>query len=152
MRLTSFTDYSLRVLLHLAGHGGELVTIQEISDLHGISKNHLMKVVSALSQAGFVSTVRGRKGGFHLARPAAAIHVGEVVRMTEADFHMAECFDPAGMSCIMGAHCGLKRVLGRATDAYLGELDRHTLASLLPQVAAAQPLSWRAITVLLQNE
>lgn len=141
MRLTSFTDYTLRVLLHLAGNDGTQFTIQEMADLHHISKNHLMKVVCALGQAGFVETVRGRKGGFRLGRPATAIRIGEVVRMAEADFHMAECFGGGGGNCAMGPACGLKHVLARATDAYLDELDRHTLASLLSVSAqVAQPM------------
>lgn len=143
MRLTSFTDYTLRVLLHLAGNDDTQFTIQEMADLHRISKNHLMKVVCALGQAGFVETVRGRKGGFRLGRPAASIRVGEVVRMAEADFNMAECFGGGGGNCTMGPGCGLKHVLARATDAYLAELDRHTLASLLAassQVGHAAPL------------
>lgn len=141
MRLTSFTDYTLRVLLHLAGNDGTQFTIQEMADLHRISKNHLMKVVCALGQAGFVETVRGRNGGFRLGRPAAAIRIGEVVRMAEADFNMAECFGGGGGNCAMGPDCGLKHVLARATAAYLEELDRHTLASLLSASRqSAQPV------------
>lgn len=150
MRLTSFTDYTLRVLLHLAGNDGTQFTIQEMADLHRISKNHLMKVVCALGQAGFVETVRGRKGGFRLGRPAAGIRIGEVVRMAEADFNMAECFGSGGGNCAMGPDCGLKHVLARATAAYLEELDRHTLASLLAASRQfAQPMPSERIIRLL---
>ncbi|WP_137173786.1 Rrf2 family transcriptional regulator [Massilia sp. HP4] len=150
MRLTSFTDYTLRVLLHLAANDGTQFTIQEMADLHRISKNHLMKVVCALGQAGFVETVRGRKGGFRLGRPAAGIRIGEVVRVAEADFHMAECFGSGGSNCAMGPACGLKHVLARATDAYLDELDRHTLASLLTASAQfAPPIAPQRIIHLL---
>ena len=135
MRLTSFTDYTLRTLLHLGSHRDRLVTIQEIADLHSISKNHLMKVVNELARNGVVETIRGRNGGFRLAHEPEDINIGAVVRMSESDFYMAECFDPAGTPCGLVQACRLKGVLGSATKAYLDELDRHTLASLLPEPA-----------------
>jgi Rrf2 family nitric oxide-sensitive transcriptional repressor len=125
MRLTSFTDYTLRTLLHLGSNPGRLVTIQEIADLHSISKNHLMKVVHEL----------GRNGGFRLAHKPEDINIGAVVRQSETDFYMAECFDPGGNPCGLVKDCSLKGVLGNATSAYLAVLDRHTLASLLPEPA-----------------
>lgn len=135
MRLTSFTDYTLRTLLHLGSNQERLVTIQEIADLHDISKNHLMKVVHELGRNGVIETVRGRNGGFRLAHAPEDINVGAVVRMAETDFHMADCFDPAGAPCGLTRACRLKGVLKDATSAYLAELDRHTLADLLPEPA-----------------
>jgi Rrf2 family protein len=93
MRLTSFTDYSLRTLLYLAANRDRLVTIQDIADLHVISKNHLMKVVYQLGLAGLVETVRGRNGGLRLGKEPKDINIGALVRATETDFFMAECFD-----------------------------------------------------------
>jgi Rrf2 family transcriptional regulator, nitric oxide-sensitive transcriptional repressor len=134
MRLTSFTDYTLRTLLHLGSNRDRLVTIQEIADLHGISKNHLMKVVNELGRNGIVETIRGRNGGFRLAHEPEDINVGAVVRQAESDFYMAECFNPAaGTPCGLVKACRLKGVLKDATAAYLAELDRHTLADLLPE-------------------
>lgn len=135
MRLTSFTDYSLRTLLHLGMHRGRLVTIQEIADTHQISKNHLMKVVHQLGVAGFVETVRGRNGGFRLKIEPEEINLGAVIRATETDFHMAECFAPGGNNCPLSADCRLKHALATATFAYLASLDTQTLAMLLPQQA-----------------
>lgn len=135
MRLTSFTDYTLRTLLHLGTNRDRLVTIQEIADLHSISKNHLMKVVNELARNGVVETIRGRNGGFRLAHEPENISIGAIVRMSESDFYMAECFDPEGSPCGLVMTCRLKDVLGNATNAYLAELDRHTLASLLPEPA-----------------
>lgn len=133
MRLTSFTDYTLRTLLHLGSNRDRLVTIQEIADLHGISKNHLMKVVNELGRNGIVETIRGRNGGFRLAHEPKDINVGAVVRLAESDFYMAECFNPSGAPCGLVKACRLKGVLKDATSAYLAELDRHTLADLLPE-------------------
>jgi Rrf2 family nitric oxide-sensitive transcriptional repressor len=134
MRLTSFTDYALRSLIFLGLNRDRLVTIQDIADLHGISKNHLMKVVHQLGLSGMIETVRGRNGGLRLGRAPADINIGDVVRRTETDFHMAECFDPGNVGCAYSASCTLKGVLGAATAAYLKVLDGVTLADILVNV------------------
>jgi Rrf2 family nitric oxide-sensitive transcriptional repressor len=132
MRLTDYTDYALRVLMYVGAQSGRLVTIQEIADNHGISKNHLTKVVHRLGQARLVETVRGRAGGLRLACDPAAVSIGSVVRLTEPDFTMVECFDEKKNSCRLAPVCVLKNTLWRATGAYLQELDRTPLAAVLP--------------------
>jgi Rrf2 family nitric oxide-sensitive transcriptional repressor len=141
MRLTDYTDYALRVLMYVGALPGRLVTVQEIADNHGISKNHLTKVVHRLGQAGLVETVRGRTGGVRLARDPATITLGEVVRLTEPDFTMVECFDETRNTCSLSPTCVLKSALGRATGAYLHELDGIALASVLPRA----PEPWRPL-------
>jgi Rrf2 family transcriptional regulator, nitric oxide-sensitive transcriptional repressor len=131
MRLTAFTDYTLRTLIYLGMHREQLATIQDIAELHGISKNHLMKVVHQLGLSGLVETVRGRNGGLRLRQEPAQINIGEVVRHSETDFYMAECFDPASSSCHLAPGCALKGVLATATAAYLKVLDGVTLADLI---------------------
>jgi Rrf2 family nitric oxide-sensitive transcriptional repressor len=130
MRLTFYTDYSLRLLMYSALKGNDLVTIKEVSDVYGISKNHLMKVAFKLGRAGFLETVRGRNGGVRLARKSEQIGLGEVVRVTEEDFTMVECFDPATNSCAITRPCRLRGVLSKALNAYLAVLDEYTLADL----------------------
>ncbi len=137
MRLTDYTDYALRVLMYVASQTGRLVTIQEIADNHGISKNHLTKIVHRLGLAGLVTTVRGRTGGIRLARDPDSITIGSVVRLTEPDFIMVECFDETRNTCSLSPICVLKNTLGRATGAYLQELDRVTLANVLFKPPAA---------------
>lgn len=137
MRLTDYTDYALRVLMYIGARPGRLVTIQEIADNHGISKNHLTKVVHRLGVAGLVTTMRGRTGGICLARAPSSITLGAVVRMTEPDFTMVECFDETRNTCTLSPTCVLKHALGRATSAYLQELDRMTLADVLPLAPGA---------------
>jgi len=132
MRLTSFTDYSLRTLLYLAANRDRLVTIQDIADLHVISKNHLMKVVYQLGLSGLVETVRGRNGGLRLAREPKEINIGALVRSTETDFFMAECFDRASDTCPLTPNCKLKHTLNDATKAFLAVLDQQTLEDMLP--------------------
>jgi Rrf2 family nitric oxide-sensitive transcriptional repressor len=132
MRLTSYTDYTLRTLLHLGMHRDRLATIQEIADLHAISKNHLMKVVYQLGLSGVVETVRGRNGGLRLKLEPEQINLGAIVRATESDFYMADCFNPEGVPCGLIGDCRLKNVLWDATNAYLAVLDQQTLATLLP--------------------
>lgn len=131
MRLTSYTDYTLRTLMHLGINRDRLVTIQNIADVHGISKNHLMKVVHQLGLSGMVETVRGRNGGLMLRQEPAEINIGKVVRNTETDFFMAECFDRQTNSCVYAPSCILKGVLGSATAAYLAVLDGVTLEDLI---------------------
>lgn len=135
MRLTDFSDYTLRTLMYLGHNRDRLVTIQDIADLHGISKNHLMKVVHQLGLSGMVETVRGRNGGIKLNKEPEDINIGEVVRNTETDFYMAECFDRENNSCVYAASCVLKSVLNSATAAYLSVLDGVTLEDLLRKEA-----------------
>jgi Rrf2 family nitric oxide-sensitive transcriptional repressor len=131
MRLTTYTDYALRTLMYLATHRDRLVTIQDIADLHGIAKNHLTKVVHQLGMLGFAQTVRGRNGGLRLGKEPAQINIGAVVRETETDFFMAECFDRGRNVCVLTPSCALKGVLGSATAAYMAVLDGVTLDQLV---------------------
>jgi|SRR6185312_7189221 Rrf2 family nitric oxide-sensitive transcriptional repressor len=130
MRLTVYSDYSLRLLMYAALRPGELVTIQQVADTYGISRNHLMKVAFELGRHGFLETVRGRGGGVRLARPAEQIGLGDVVRRTEEDFDMVECFAADTDRCAVSGACRLKGALSRALGAYLAVLDEYTLADL----------------------
>lgn len=129
MQFTRFTDYALRVLMYAHAADGRLVTIEEMAASYCISRAHLMKVVNALTRAGYLAAVRGRAGGVTLARPAEDIHLGDVVRTTEPDFALVECFS-TGSECVIGGCCRLPPVLRRALGAFLAELDRHTVASI----------------------
>jgi Rrf2 family transcriptional regulator, nitric oxide-sensitive transcriptional repressor len=131
MRLTTYTDYALRTLMYLAANRDRLVTIQDIADAHHIAKNHLTKVVHHLGILGLVGSLRGRNGGLRLGREPAQINIGAVVRSTEPDFFMAECFNPEKSRCIMKAACILKDALHTATNAYLAVLDGVTLEDLM---------------------
>jgi Rrf2 family nitric oxide-sensitive transcriptional repressor len=137
MRLTTFSDYSFRVLIYLGAAPEGLATIESISAAYGISSNHLMKVVHRLAQLGYIETVRGKGGGMRLARPPEAINVGEVLRATEDGFDLVECMDD-GDNCRITRACVLRHVLGEARDAFLKVLDGYTLADLL---APARPLA-----------
>ena len=131
MRLTAYTDYSLRTLIFLAMNREQLVTIQDIADAHGIARNHLTKVVHRLGTLGYIDTVRGRNGGLRLGHEPADINIGEVVRHTETDFFMASCFDAASDGCMYSPACSLKGVLSRATAAFLDVLDSVTLEQMM---------------------
>ncbi len=130
MRLTSYSDYSLRVLTYLALNGENTVTIKEIAESYNVSKNHLMKVVNNLVQTGYVTSIRGRSGGLRLARPASEIVLGEVIRETEDDFKIVECFDPDTSTCTISKHCKLKHVVHEALFAFMNVFDRYTLEDL----------------------
>ena len=131
MRLTTYTDYALRTLMYLATHPDQLVTIKDIADVHGIAKNHLTKVVHQLGLLGVVETVRGRNGGLRLGKEPNQINIGTVVRYTEPDFFMAECFDRNKNQCVLTPSCALKGVLYSATAAYMEVLDAATLENLV---------------------
>jgi Rrf2 family nitric oxide-sensitive transcriptional repressor len=128
MRLTAFTDYGLRALMRLAGEPQRRFTTEEIARELDISRNHLTKIVRALADAGFIATQRGAGGGFRLARPAAAISIGEVVRRLEARHAIVECFRSDGGDCVLTPRCRLKARLKRAAEAFLKDLERTTLA------------------------
>jgi Rrf2 family nitric oxide-sensitive transcriptional repressor len=132
MKLTAYTDYALRTLMYLGAQQDRLVTIQDIADLHNIAKNHLTKVVHQLGVLGVIQTVRGRNGGLRLGKEPADINIGTVVRNTETDFYMAECFDRERNTCILTPSCALKGILNTATSAYLAVLDGVTLQDLMP--------------------
>ncbi|MGD9730506.1 MAG: Rrf2 family transcriptional regulator [Parvularculaceae bacterium] len=143
MRLTVYSDYALRVLMYLAINREKLSTIQEIADHYGISKNHLMKVTYELGLAGYIDTVRGRGGGVRLAQSPDQIGIGDVIRLTEEDFRLVECFDPDTNQCVISGRCKLARILDEALNSYLKTLDRYTLADL----AAERGLKRRLMAV-----
>lgn len=145
MRLTQWTDYSLRVLMYCAIHAerAQPVTITEIAEVHGISRSHLMKIVQELSARGLLETTRGRGGGVRLLQPAQAITVGAVVRATETDFALVECFDAERNQCRLRGRCRLQGVLEQALAAYLAVLDGVTLADLV-----AEPQTWQGLQAL----
>lgn len=142
MKLTNWTDYSLRVLMYCAASEGRAlpVTITEISDAHNISRSHLTKVVVELSKQGLLATTRGRGGGLRLLKPASDIVLGDVVRKTETDFTMVECFDKTLDSCRLSQRCRLKGVMKEALQSYLKVLDAVTLADLVPSARSGFPV------------
>jgi Rrf2 family transcriptional regulator, nitric oxide-sensitive transcriptional repressor len=133
MRLTNFTDYSLRVLIYLGVRRGQdrLATIGDIALAYAVSENHLMKVVHHLSTEGYIETTRGKGGGLRLARAPAAINIGAVVRSTEEDFALVACFREGNHDCPIAPACALHGILSRALSAFYRELDCRTLADLL---------------------
>lgn len=130
MRLTNFTDYALRVLMYAAAHGDRLITIEETADAYGISRAHLMKIVNLLTRSGYLRAVRGHSGGLALARQPSKIRLSEVMRATEPDFALVECFTCENR-CRITLHCRLRGALQEAMGAFWKTLDRYTLADLL---------------------
>lgn len=137
MKLTRYTDYALRALIYLAGHDGGRVSIRQIAEAHGISQNHLMKIIQDLGAAGFVKTTRGRYGGLALARPAADITIGQVVRHTERDNGLVDC-----STCRIAEGCSLPDVFSEAREAFMVVLDKCRLSD-----AARTPDAFRHLFV-----
>jgi len=126
MKLTRYTDYALRVLIYVGLRPEGFASIAEIAERYEISENHLMKVVQHLGRGGFLSTTRGRGGGVRLGRTADAIRIGDVVRLTETDFDIADC-----AHCAIGGSCRLTSIFATATAAFMAVLDRYTLADVI---------------------
>jgi Rrf2 family nitric oxide-sensitive transcriptional repressor len=130
MRLTNFSDYALRVLMYAAARSDRLITIEETAEVYGISRAHLMKVANQLTRAGFLKATRGRTGGLALAKRPEKIRLSDVIRATEPDFALVECFTPED-NCLITPCCRLKGVLKEALNAFVETLDRYTLADLI---------------------
>lgn len=130
MRLTMMSDYALRVLLYAAAHSERLVTIDETQEVYGMSRGHLMKIVGVLAGAGMLRSQRGRSGGFTLGLAPEKIGLGDVLRLTEPDFDMVECFAP-GDACAITPVCRLPGIVTEALTAFMAVMDRHTLADLV---------------------
>ena len=154
MRLSEYTDYTLRVLMYCAAHRDRLVTIGELAEQHGLSKNHLMKVVNDLARQGLLETTRGRGGGLRLLAEPKAIRIGDVVRASETDFRLVECFDVSTNACTLSPSCRLKHLFGDALAAYFKALDGATLADMTDGLSTAQgglkpPLASRKTATLV---
>jgi Rrf2 family transcriptional regulator, nitric oxide-sensitive transcriptional repressor len=135
MKLTTFSDYTLRVLMYLALDPERLATIPGIAAGYGISENHLMKVVHHLAKAGIVDSQRGKGGGIRLALPPAQIRIGQVVNVAEGTSPIVECFSDHD-TCRITPNCRLAGALARANKAFYDELDRLTLADLVERPQA----------------
>jgi Rrf2 family nitric oxide-sensitive transcriptional repressor len=132
MRLTTFSDYTLRVLMYLALNRDELVTIPEIAAAYDISESHLTKVVHQLVRAGVVESVRGKGGGIRLALAPEEIRIGRIVKASEGHAPIVECLGEERSACCIAPVCKLTGILVDAFDALYSSLDQYTLADLVP--------------------
>jgi Rrf2 family transcriptional regulator, nitric oxide-sensitive transcriptional repressor len=130
MKLSTFTDYSLRVLMYLAANPGQRATIAQVSQAFDVSENHMVKVVHSLGRAGWLANVRGKGGGLELAVAPEKIVIGQVVRHTEGRAVMAECFEE-GNECNITTECHLKGVLAEAAKAMYTVMDGYTIADVV---------------------
>ncbi|PUV41343.1 nitric oxide-sensing transcriptional repressor NsrR [Cronobacter sakazakii] len=130
MQLTSFTDFGLRALIYMASlPEGRMTSISEVTEVYGVSRNHMVKIINQLSRVGYVTAVRGKNGGIRLGKPAATIRIGDVVRELEP-LSIVNC---SSAFCHITPACRLKQVLGDAVARFLQELDNYTLADLVQE-------------------
>jgi len=134
MRLSNFSDYSLRTLIYLGNQGDRLCNISEIANFYNISENHLMKVVHQLGVLGFIKTVRGKGGGISLGVQPKEINVGDVIRKMEAELVLAECFTDHS-ECRINNTCNLRSIFKKALDGMFSILDQYTLADIIDKPA-----------------
>ncbi len=130
MKLTAFTDYSLRVMMYVAVNDDRLVSIKEVSEVFGISRNHLMKIVHGLGKGGYLQTIRGKNGGFRLGMAAKEINLGKLIRYTEEDLGIVECYGDKNSNCKIIESCMLAGVLQLALNSFFNVLDDHNLEEL----------------------
>lgn len=128
MQLTIFTDYGLRALMYLAAHQEKMSSVREIAEHYDISRNHLVKVVHRLAQLGLIESSKGKGGGIKLAIKPETLRLGDFVQMIELNMHLVECFNKDTNRCRVTAKCILKHYLAEAGQAFLDDLNRHTLA------------------------
>lgn len=131
MRLTQFSDYSLRLLVYLAERPQTSCTIGEIAEWYGISKPHLVKVAHNLVKLGYVRSTQGKGGGLRLAKAPGQINIAALIKQTEPDFHTVECFDTKNNTCRITRSCKLKHTLHAATRAFLQTLEKQTLETVV---------------------
>src|SRR6516162_7161812 len=131
MTLTRFSDYSLRVLMFAAVQGDRSFSVSEVASIYGLSKNHLAKVINRLVRSGHLKSRRGRRGGVWLGRDPGSIRLGTLVRLTENESPLVECFAAKSNRCRLTPACRLKGVLARALDSFYASLDQQTLADLV---------------------
>lgn len=139
MRLTTMTDYAMRLLMYLGQHPDRLCTIAEVAESYRISQPHLMKVTNRLSRAGWIETIRGKNGGMRLMRAPAEMPLGAIIRDIENDLALVECLGDKG-SCSLIGNCALPRILSGALSKFMEYLDQHSLADLLGTVGGPGPL------------
>lgn len=132
MNITRFTDYSLRTLIYLSLHddSNQVITIKEVADQYGISKNHLMKVVQDLNAKNYINATRGKNGGIRLSRPPEEINIGELVRAVEQELTLVECFGDNNQ-CVITPACQLKNMFAEAMENFFSCLDKYTLKDLV---------------------
>ncbi len=147
MRLTTMTDYALRLLMYVAQQPDRLCTISEVATAYNISEAHLMKITHQLGLAGYIETVRGKGGGMRLAKPADEINLGAVVRSIEPDFMLVECL-ATGNSCALTGHCKLTGIFSAALRHFLAHLDGYSLADLAPPAVQGSTLEGSRIAFL----
>jgi Rrf2 family transcriptional regulator, nitric oxide-sensitive transcriptional repressor len=131
MKLTQYSDLGLRLLMYLALRKGESVTIQEVSDRFGVSKNHMVKISHQLTKSGLIESTRGRNGGVSLSRPPESISVEEALRATEDNFDLVECFNALQNRCVITDVCRLSGVLDSALAAFFNVLRGVSLSDLV---------------------
>ncbi len=131
MRLTRQTNYAIRILMYCAANDDRLSRIPEIASAYSVSELFLFKILQPLVEHGLVQTVRGRHGGVRLGREATKISLFDVVRVTEENFAMAECFENDAAECPLVDSCALNSALREALNAFFAVLESHSIADLV---------------------
>jgi len=131
MRLTKQTNYAVRILMYCAANSDQLSRIPEIAAAYDLSETFLFKILKPIADNGFVKSVRGRNGGIRLAKPAHEISLLDIVRITEDNFNMADCFDSGMTNCPLVDACTLNSAWNEALAAFFKVLEKYTIEDLV---------------------
>lgn len=140
MRLTTFTDYTFRVLIYMGLHPDELITVAELAKRYDISRNHLTKVIHYLGQGGYIETLRGKGGGVRLAVRPSEINLGKLARDTEKSSMLVECFTPSDSQCKITPACSLANILLEAQEGFYKVLDKYYVEDIIKNPTALTDL------------
>ena len=131
MYLSKFTDYSFRILMYLGNHPEKLYTVDELSTILGLSTHHIKKIVYKLSKNGYLSSSKGRNGGIMLGMNPQDINLGQLLKITEDNLNILECFSTENNTCSIDGCCKLKPIINDALEAFKMQLSNYTLKDIL---------------------
>ncbi len=140
MRLTQHSNYAMRLLMYCALKPDQPVRLAEIAEAYDISCHHLNKIAQRLAHVGAIHAIRGRNGGIRLAKDPKDINVGEILRQTEENLVIVECFAETTNTCPLINECKFRKLLQQALVAFLDVLDAHTLEDLISHPECLKPL------------
>ena len=131
MTLSKFSDYAFRILILLGNNPDMTFTVDSISDTLGLSNHHIKKIVYKLATEGYIDSSKGRNGGLRLGMNPADINLGELLKITEDNLNIVECFSKDGCTCNISSSCKLKGLIGVALNSFMNVFHQYTLADVL---------------------
>lgn len=131
MQLSKFTDYAFRALIYLANNRDKLSTVEELAVELNASEHHIKKVIHKLAKTDYIISSKGRGGGLQLGLEPEEINLGEVLKFTEDNLNIVECFNKPESCPFMSSGCKLKAISSGALNNFINEFSRYSLKDIL---------------------